>query len=64
VRLAIDDHRVDDHADVIRDRDVDDLDDPGLRIDLDLGDMRARREREVLRSERVLPSPGSTVSIG
>jgi len=45
--LPLDDHRVDDHADVVRDGDIDHLHDAGLGVDLDLDDVGAAREREV-----------------
>src|SRR5215475_1063218 len=47
VGLAVDDHRVDDGADVVGDRDVDHVGDAGLRVDLDLDQVAAAREREV-----------------
>ena len=51
VHLALDDHRVDDVAAVV-DRGVAlDRDLAGLAVDLDLGDVRAEREREVRRVE-------------
>jgi hypothetical protein len=44
VDLALDDHRVDDVAEVV-DREVDDLGDAGVRVDLDLADVTRRPDR-------------------
>ena len=45
MQLTLDDHRIDDAADVV-DRNVGQkVDDAGAGIDLDLGDMRAARDR-------------------
>src|SRR5436190_2180137 len=41
MHLAGDDHRVDDAAEIVRRREVDDLQPAGVGIDLDFGDMRA-----------------------
>ena len=55
VDLSFDDHRIDHRADIVH-RDVaQQLHHAGIRIDLDLGDVRAGREREVHRIvERLL----------
>ena len=47
--LALDDHRVDDVAEIVDRDEVHDLDDAGVGIDLDLADMRAGRIGEVRR---------------
>ena len=49
MHLTLDDHRVDDVAEVVACAEVDDSHDAGVGIDLDLADVRARREREVRR---------------
>src|ERR1700747_1139483 len=49
VDLALDDHRIDDGADVIDAPETDDLDAAGVRIDLELTDMRAVAEGEARR---------------
>src|SRR5262249_34454122 len=46
VDLALDDHRIDDGADVVDAPEPDDLDAAGVRIDLELADMRAIAEGE------------------
>src|SRR3954471_2933190 len=48
VGLPVDDHRVDDRADVVGDRDLDDLGDAGLGVDLDLDQVAAAGVGEVL----------------
>ena len=59
VHLAVDQHRVDRRPAVV-DRDpADDLDLPGLRVDVDDAGVRAEREHEVLGViERLLVEPG------
>ena len=47
--LALDDHRVDDGADVVDAPEADDLDAAGLRIDLELAHMGAVAEGEARR---------------
>ena len=47
MHLALDDHRIDDGAEVIDRGPADDLGFPGFGIDLDLADVAAGREREV-----------------
>ena len=65
VDLALDDHRVDDGADVVDGPEADDLDAAGLRIDLDLADMGAVAEGEARRIvDRRLLQPGLEVSSG
>ncbi len=58
VHLTFDDHRVDHFAEVVDRDEIDDVDDAGLGVDLDLGDVRAGRKREVLRVvERLFGQP-------
>ena len=47
MHLALDDHRVDDDAEIVDRRPAIDLRDAGFRIDLDLADMHAGREGEI-----------------
>jgi len=47
MQLAFDDHRIDHRADVVHRRVADQLDDAGVRIDLDLGDVGAAWKGEV-----------------
>src|SRR5262249_8939322 len=49
VDLALDDHRIDDGADVVAAPETDDLDAAGVRIDLELADMRPVAEGEARR---------------
>src|SRR5262245_36085635 len=49
VNLALDDHRIDDGADVVDAPEADDLDAAGVGIDLELADMRAVAECEARR---------------
>src|SRR5262249_36047368 len=51
VDLALDDHRIDDGADVVDAPETDDLDAAGVRIDLELADMRPVAEGEARRIE-------------
>ena len=58
MHLPGDDHRVDDAAEIVRRGEIDDRQMPGIGVDLDFGDMRARRKGEVLRVvERGLVEP-------
>ena len=47
MHLALDDHRIDDDAEIVDRGPADDLGVAGLRIDLDLADVAAGREGEV-----------------
>src|SRR5260370_11934452 len=59
VDLALDDHRIDDGADVVDAPETDDLHAAGVRIDLELTDMRAVAEGEARRIlDRGLLPPG------
>ena len=59
VDLALDDHRVDDDAEVVAGDELQDLGLAGVRVDLDLGDEAAHREGEVERVvERALLQSG------
>src|SRR5262249_54218345 len=49
VNLALDDHRIDDGADVVDAPEPDDLDAAGVRVDLELADMRPVAEGEARR---------------
>ena len=51
LHLAVDDHRIDDVAAVVRDRVVDECDAAGQRVDLDLDDVRAVAVGRLLRRE-------------
>ena len=47
--VARDDERIDDSFEIVSSGEIQQRDRPGISIDLDLGDVRARRVREVLR---------------
>src|SRR5262249_26236257 len=65
VDLALDDHRVDNGADVVDAPESDDLDAAGVRIDLELTGMRAVAEGEARRIvDPVSCQPGSMLSSG
>ena len=64
MHLTLDDHRVDDIAEIVCRDELDDLGRAGLRVDLDLADVGAGREGEVSADRRNAPSlrPGSMPS--
>lgn len=47
--LTGDNHRIDDRTEIVDRRVIDDFDGAGIRVDLDLADMRAGRKREIQR---------------
>ena len=50
VHLSVDNHRIDDHADIVRSDHFDDFDHAGVGIDFDFADVAARRIGEVFGS--------------